>query len=193
MTGLHHASRRRSRACCATRKGRLGIGGDSCQRSPGHSPVRALHAEPRARIFDCGLGQHAARSGLNDLSWVLTVVVSFPTAMLIMAGSFGLWRSGIISNTAFTVGVTAMLLVLAGASAWAEQRRLGARRCVPPVLHAVRLPGVDRGGQRLPQADVSPGEQSAACGDSGVTRIEARRLGVALRPPPHFRERRRSG
>ena len=66
-----------------------------------------------------GSGNTQVTSGLNDLSWALTVVVSFPTAMLIMAGSFGLWRSGIISNTAFAVGVTAMLLVLAGASAWA--------------------------------------------------------------------------
>lgn len=67
-----------------------------------------------------GSGSTQLTSGLNDLSWVLMVVASFPTAMLIMAGSFGLWRAGIIGNTAFSAGVTAMLLVLAGASAWAS-------------------------------------------------------------------------
>jgi hypothetical protein len=47
------------------------------------------------------------------------VIVSFPAAMLIMSGSFGLWRAGIISNAFFGAGVTAVLLVLAGGTTWA--------------------------------------------------------------------------
>jgi hypothetical protein len=38
----------------------------------------------------------------------------FPVAMLIMAGSFGLWRAGIFSNAAFTAGLAAMVIVLLG-------------------------------------------------------------------------------
>jgi hypothetical protein len=40
--------------------------------------------------------------------------------MLIMAGSFGLWRAGIISNAFFGAGVAAVLLVLAGGTTWAS-------------------------------------------------------------------------
>jgi hypothetical protein len=39
---------------------------------------------------------------------------------LIMAGSFGLWRAGYISNAAFGAGVTAMVLVLLGVTTWAS-------------------------------------------------------------------------
>jgi hypothetical protein len=58
-------------------------------------------------------------SALNDLSWVLKDFAWFPIAMLIMAGSFGLWRAGIFSNSAFGAGVTAMVLVLLGVTTWA--------------------------------------------------------------------------
>ena len=67
-----------------------------------------------------GSGNDAVTSGLNDLSWVLTVVATFPTAMLVMAGSFGLWRAGIISTASLGAGVTAMVLILLGATAWAS-------------------------------------------------------------------------
>jgi hypothetical protein len=67
-----------------------------------------------------GSGNHAFTSGLNDLSWVLLVLSAFPTAMLIMSGSFGLWRAGILSNRGFALGVTAMVLVLARATTWAS-------------------------------------------------------------------------
>jgi hypothetical protein len=57
-------------------------------------------------------------SGLNDLAWALLVLTSFPRAMLIMAWTFGLWRAGQISNSLFTVGVTALLFTLLGGSTW---------------------------------------------------------------------------
>ena len=66
-----------------------------------------------------GSGNSQITSGLNDLSWILTIVASFPAAMLIMSGSFGLWRAGIISSAAFSAGVTAMVLVLLRATTWA--------------------------------------------------------------------------
>jgi hypothetical protein len=42
------------------------------------------------------------------------VVRSFPRAMLIRAGSCGLWRAGLISNARFAVGVAVVVLVLLG-------------------------------------------------------------------------------
>ncbi len=57
-------------------------------------------------------------SGLNDFAWALVVVTSFPRAMLIMSGAFGLWRAGFISNALFTAGVMAVVLVLLGGTAW---------------------------------------------------------------------------
>ncbi len=65
-----------------------------------------------------GSGDQALTSGLNDLAWALTVLTSFPRAMLIMAGTFGLWRAGLISKALFSAGVAALLLVLLGAVAW---------------------------------------------------------------------------
>jgi hypothetical protein len=67
-----------------------------------------------------GSGNEPLTSGLNDFAWVLTVIASFPAAMLIMAGSFGLWRAGIISNALFSAGVAAVVLVLAGGTTWAS-------------------------------------------------------------------------
>src|SRR5262249_41272030 len=52
-----------------------------------------------------GSGQLALASGLNDFTWAGFVMTSFPRAMLIMAGTFGLWRAGLISNRLFAVGV----------------------------------------------------------------------------------------
>jgi len=66
-----------------------------------------------------GSGNDTLTSGLNDLSWVCMVIISFPAAMLIMAGAFGLWRAGIISNAFFTVGVAAVVLALLGGTTWA--------------------------------------------------------------------------
>jgi hypothetical protein len=67
-----------------------------------------------------GSGNMAVTSGLNDLAWVLTVIASFPAAMLIMAGAFGLWRAGVISNALFSAGVAAVVLVLVGGTTWAS-------------------------------------------------------------------------
>jgi hypothetical protein len=66
-----------------------------------------------------GPGSSEITSALNDLSWVLPIMASFPAAMLIMSGSFGLWRAGIISNSSFAAGVAAMVLVLLRATTWA--------------------------------------------------------------------------
>jgi hypothetical protein len=66
-----------------------------------------------------GSGNSEVISGLNDLIWVLTSIFWFPVAMLIMAGSFGLHRAGLISNRSFGAGVTAMVLVLLATTTWA--------------------------------------------------------------------------
>jgi succinate dehydrogenase/fumarate reductase cytochrome b subunit len=67
-----------------------------------------------------GLGNDALTSGLNDLVWAGIVVSSLPRAMLIMAGTFGLWRAKLISNALFGAGVAAVLLVLVGCTTWAS-------------------------------------------------------------------------
>ena len=67
-----------------------------------------------------GSGSTEVVSALNDVSWVMAITASVPTAMLIMAGSFGLLRAGIISNGAFAAGITAMAFVLLSATTWAS-------------------------------------------------------------------------
>jgi hypothetical protein len=67
-----------------------------------------------------GSGNDAITSGLNDLARALPVTASFPAAMLIMAGTFGLWRAGVISDTFGWAGVIAVLLVLLGGTTWAS-------------------------------------------------------------------------
>ena len=67
-----------------------------------------------------GSGSSEVTSGLNDLGWVLSVIVSFPAAMFVMSGSFGLWRASIISKEAFGAGVAAVVLVLLGGTTWAS-------------------------------------------------------------------------
>jgi len=64
-------------------------------------------------------GNNTFTSGLNDVAWTCFVMTSFPRAMLIMAGTFGLWRAGIISNALFGAGVAALVLVLLGGTTWA--------------------------------------------------------------------------
>jgi hypothetical protein len=44
-----------------------------------------------------GSGNPTLTSGLNDLTWAVVVSSSFPRAMLIMAGTFGLWRAGLLA------------------------------------------------------------------------------------------------
>jgi hypothetical protein len=66
-----------------------------------------------------GSGNPTLTSGLNDVAWVCIVISSFPRAMLIMGGTFGLWRAGMISNALFGAGVAAVVLVLLGGTTWA--------------------------------------------------------------------------
>jgi hypothetical protein len=63
-------------------------------------------------------GDSALTSGLNDFAWAGFVLTSFPRAMLIMAGTFGSWRAGFISNRLFGAGVAAVVLVLLGGTTW---------------------------------------------------------------------------
>ena len=65
-----------------------------------------------------GSGNHALTSGLNDFAWALVVLTSFPRAMLIMSGAFGLWRAGLISNALFAAGVAAVVLGVLGGTTW---------------------------------------------------------------------------
>jgi hypothetical protein len=57
-------------------------------------------------------------SGLNDCSWALLVLVSFPRAMLIMSLAFGLWRAQLISNALFTAGVALVVMGVFGGTTW---------------------------------------------------------------------------
>jgi hypothetical protein len=65
-----------------------------------------------------GSGNPMLASALNDFGWALVVLTSFPRAMLIMAGAFGLWRAGLISNRLFAAGVAAVVLGVLGGSTW---------------------------------------------------------------------------
>jgi len=65
-----------------------------------------------------GSGNDRLTSGLNDFAWALVVLSSFPRAMLIMAGSFGFWRAGLISNALFGAGVAAVVLEVLGGTTW---------------------------------------------------------------------------
>jgi hypothetical protein len=65
-----------------------------------------------------GSGNPTLTSGLNDFTWAMAVLTSFPQAMLIMSGAFGLWRAGQISNGLFTAGVAAVVLGVLGGSTW---------------------------------------------------------------------------
>jgi hypothetical protein len=65
-----------------------------------------------------GPGVQTVASALNDFAWAGFVLTSFPRAMLIMSGAFGLWRAGLISNALFAAGVAAVVLVLLGGTTW---------------------------------------------------------------------------
>src|SRR5256714_104984 len=67
-----------------------------------------------------GSGNHALTSGLNDFAWAGVVLTSFARAMLIMSGTFGLWRAGLISNALFAAGVAAGVLVFLGGTTWLD-------------------------------------------------------------------------
>jgi hypothetical protein len=65
-----------------------------------------------------GSGNAMLVSGLNDFLWAGIVLTAFPRAMLIMAGSFGFWRAGLISNAVFAACVAVLILVLLGGTTW---------------------------------------------------------------------------
>jgi len=65
-----------------------------------------------------GSGNQSLSSGLNDVMWALVVLTSFPRAMLVMSGSFGLWRAGLISNRLFGAGVAVVVLGVVGGTTW---------------------------------------------------------------------------
>ena len=65
-----------------------------------------------------GSADHTLASGLNDFAWAAFVLTSFPRAMFIMSGTFGLWRAGLISNALFAAGVAVVVLVLLGGTTW---------------------------------------------------------------------------
>src|SRR5215510_8500648 len=67
-----------------------------------------------------GSGNDELTSALNDLTWAGAVMVSFPAAMFVMSGAFGLWRAGVIPNGFFAVGVAAVVLVLLSGTTWAS-------------------------------------------------------------------------
>jgi hypothetical protein len=63
-------------------------------------------------------GDDRLTSALNDLLWAIFVVSSWPRGMLILAGSFGLWRAGLISVPLFRVAVVVAILALLGGTTW---------------------------------------------------------------------------
>jgi hypothetical protein len=95
-----------------------------------------------------GSGNQTLTSGLNDLAWAGVVLTSFPRAMLIMSGAFGLWRAGLISNRLFAAGVAAVMLVLLGGTTWLSDgfwSPYGAySRFVSPIIGVVWVVVVSR-------------------------------------------------
>jgi hypothetical protein len=65
-----------------------------------------------------GAGNSVLTAAVNGLLWAGVVMTSFPRAMLIMSGSFGLWRAQLISNALFAAGVAAVVLTLLGGFTW---------------------------------------------------------------------------
>lgn len=73
-----------------------------------------------AAAFAClvSLASKGDTLGLHHFVWAAFVMTSFPRAMLIMAGSLGLWRAGLVSNGAFVLGVACIVLTLVGGTTW---------------------------------------------------------------------------
>jgi hypothetical protein len=95
-----------------------------------------------------GSGNNMVTSGLNDFLWACLVLSSFPRAMLIMSGAFGLWRARLISNALFAAGVAALVLVLLGGTTWLSDGFWSAdgaySRFVSPIIGVVWLVIVSR-------------------------------------------------
>jgi len=95
-----------------------------------------------------GSGNQTLTSALNDFSWALAVLTSFPRAMLIMSGAFGLWRAGLISNAVFGAGVAGVVLGVLGGTTWMSGGFWAPHgaftRFVSPILLLVWVVGVSR-------------------------------------------------
>jgi hypothetical protein len=107
-----------------------------------------------------GSGNPTLTSGLNDVAWVCIVMSSFPRAMLIMGGTFGLWRAGMISNALFGAGVAVVVLVLLGGTTWATNGIWapdGAySRFISPVIGIVWIVGISGVLLKSPSAARTP-------------------------------------
>jgi hypothetical protein len=103
-----------------TAEGQDGWGAAATAASAAFGALFLLHV-----MVSAGLAYSIARSGnplltsgLNDLSWAVLVLTSFPQAMLIMSGVFGLWRAGLISSGLFSAGVGGVVFGVLGGSTW---------------------------------------------------------------------------
>ena len=68
-----------------------------------------------------GTGNEILVTGLTSLAGVVWVLSSFPRAMMVMAGSFGFWRAGLIASGQFKVAVGLVVLgVLGGTTLFAS-------------------------------------------------------------------------
>ena len=97
-----------------------------------------------------GSGNHALTSGLNDFAWALVVLTSFPRAMLIMSGAFGLWRAGLISNALFGAGVAAVVLGVLGGTTWVSGGFWAPDGAYSRFVSPILLPRVGRGREPGP-------------------------------------------
>ena len=82
-------------------------------------------------------------SALNDLCWALAVLTSFPAAMVLMAGTFGLWRAEIISSRTYWTIFPAWVLVVLGGTTWMSSGFWAADgaylQFVTPIIFAVMI------------------------------------------------------
>jgi hypothetical protein len=131
-------------------EGQDGWGAAATAASSAFAALFLLHIAVCAAVAYSIAGSRAdaLTSGLNDLAWALDVLASFPRAMLIMAGAFGLWRAGLISNRLFTAGVAAVVLGVLGGTTWSSDGFWapdGAySRFVSPALLLLWVVGVSR-------------------------------------------------
>ncbi len=93
-------------------------------------------------------------SGINSIAWACVVLTAFPRAMLIMSGSFGLWRAGLISKRACRWRGRSRRARRARRHHVGEWRILGAGRRLFAVRLAHHRPGVGHG--RDPRPDPKP-------------------------------------
>jgi hypothetical protein len=79
-----------------------------------------LAASAAVAYLPAGSGSETLMSTLNDLAGAAGVLIWLPVAMLIMAGTFGLWQAKSISNAVFAVGIVVVVAGVVGATTWAS-------------------------------------------------------------------------